>query len=214
MTFPKPPARKVRGFFFDNSAKTRYIDNMDTIITRTKWFPWFGCLLALVPWSLSADIYKQVQPDGTVSYSSDPSPNAEKIEPPPLQVIPEAEPLTDTLGEDQTPTDLASYTQISIVEPANDQVIYSNERIVSVDIEIEPVLQTQLGHSLVILLDGIPVEAPTNEPRVTLNEVDRGTHTLTAEIRDADGHELIQSAPVTFHLMQHSSLNPPRAAPK
>jgi hypothetical protein len=187
---------------------------MDTSNSRTRYFPWLACLLVLAPWTLSADIYKQVLPDGTVSYSSDPAPNAEKIEPPPLQVIPEAEPLTDAFPEDQTPTNVAPYAHLSIVEPADDQVIYSNERMVSVDIEIEPRLQTELGQSLVILLDGEPVDAPADETRLTINEVDRGTHTLTVEVHDADGRVLIQSAPVTFHLKQHSALNPPRAAPK
>ena len=179
-----------------------------------RYCPWLACLLALLPLNLPADIYKHVLPDGTVSYTNEPSPNSEKVVPPPLQIIPEAEPLPDMEMQDQPPEAGAPYTRLVIAEPGDDQVIWSNEKTVNVTIVIEPRLRASEGHGLVILLDGNPVDVPANDTAITLIDVDRGTHTLTAEVDDADGHMLIQSAPVTFHLKQHSVLLPPRAAPK
>lgn len=187
---------------------------MATASTRTKSTLWLACLLALAPLNLSADIYKQVLPDGTVSYSSDPAPSSEKITPPPLQVIPEAEPLPEMDLADQPPEPESSYRRLIITEPADDQVIWSNEKTVSVAIALEPRSGLSQGHSLVILLDGNPVAVPAGDLSFILNDVDRGTHTLTAEVHDQGGRVLIQSAPVTFHMKQHSVLSPPRAAPK
>jgi hypothetical protein len=166
----------------------------------------------MTPCDLPADIYKQVLPDGTVSYSNQPHPNAEKIDPPLPQVIPAAKPLSEALQGRTPPSAASSYTRLSIAEPADDQVVWSNERNISVAVVIEPLLQVHEGHRLVILLDGTPVTASGHEMRLTLNDVDRGTHTLTAEVYDAQGQVLILSAPVTFHLKQHSVLPPPSPA--
>jgi len=214
-TLLRAPGPKGPGGFFDISDNTGYIDSVATKSSRARCLPWLACLLALVPLNLPADIYKQVLPDGTVSYTSEPSPSAEKVVPPPLQVIPEAEPLPGMdMQEETMPEPEASYTRLSIMEPANDQVIWSNEKTVSVGIAIEPRLQASAGHRLVLLLDGNPVNIPADDMPITLNDVDRGTHMLSAEVHDAEGRALIQSPPVTFHLKQHSTLLPPRAAPK
>lgn len=174
--------------------------------------PWLTCLLALAPCDLPAEIYKQVLPDGTVSYSNEPLPGAEKINPPLPQVIPAAKPPRDEVESEQSGAATTAYARFDISEPADDQVIWSNERAVSVNIAIDPALKIRQGHRLVILLDGSPATSPGGETRVTLNEVDRGTHTLTAEVRDAPGRVLMQSATITFHLKQHSSLLSPRPA--
>jgi hypothetical protein len=102
------------------------------------------------------------------------------------------------------------YSQLSVVEPADDQVIWSNEREIDVSVAIEPALKTAQGHHLVLLLDGTPVTQPSGETRFSLSDIDRGSHTLVAEVHDALGRVLLQSSPVTFHLKQHSVLQPSR----
>jgi len=189
--------------------------SVSTIHSHTRCSPWLACLLALAPVNLPADIYKQVLPDGTVVYSSEPAPDAELINPPPLHIIPEAEPPSDMQMEEETMTEPAeSYTRLSIVEPDDEQVIWSNEKTVSIGIAIEPQLQASEGHRLVILLDDNPIEVPADEMPITLDEVDRGTHTLSAEVLDEEGRVMIRSDTITFHMKQHSVLAPPRAAPK
>ncbi len=173
--------------------------------------PVLACLLGLAPCDLPADIYKQVQPDGTVSYSSEPLPDAEKIDPPLPQVIPSLQPSTRDTMPSQAPAAAPSpYAGLDIVEPADDQVIWNNAREIEVGVSLTPPLKARQGHRLVILLDGRPVEGAGDGTRLTLPEVDRGAHTLSAEVHDAAGRILIQSAPVTFHLKQHSSLFPGR----
>lgn len=172
---------------------------------------WLACLLALASGELPAAIYKQVLPDGTVSYSNEPRPGAEKIEPPLPQVIPAMKPAAEPSPE-QPAASAAPYATLRIAIPADDQVIWSSERTLGVSVEIVPPLRIPQGHRLVILLDGTPVSGPGTETQATLSNVDRGTHTLMAEVRDALGRGVMQSATVTFHLKQHSSLPPARPA--
>lgn len=178
--------------------------------TRPNRLAWLACLLGLAPCSLPADIYKQVLPDGTVSYSSEPQPNAEKITPPPPQVIPAARPASTPAPERPSQPPAPAYARLSITEPADDQVVWSNERNVGVALVLDPPLRVEAGHRLVLLVDGTPVPSAADALSLTLNNVDRGTHTLTAEVHDAAGRTLIQSTPVTFHLKQHSVLLPRR----
>lgn len=176
---------------------------------RGTLLPVLACLLGLAPCDLPADIYKQVQPDGTVSYSSEPRPNAEKINPPLPQVIPALQPPADNAPPPAAAAP-APYTGLDIVEPADDQVIWNNAREIEVGVSLSPPLKAQQGHRLVILLDGRPAEPTGDGTRLTLTGIDRGSHTLSAEVRDTAGRVLIRSAPVTFHLKQHSSLFPGR----
>lgn len=172
--------------------------------------PGLVCLLGLAPCALAAEIYKQVLPDGTVTYSNEPMPNAEKLDPPQPMVIPSLKPSPDGgIGDRAQPT-APPYHRLEILEPADDQVIWSNEREVSVDVSLEPALKVQQGHRLVILLDGRQAGGPADDTRFTLAAVDRGTHILTAEVHDIAGRVLMHSAPVTIHLKQHSTLLPNR----
>jgi hypothetical protein len=171
-------------------------------------------LLGLLPCALpAAEIYKQVLPNGTTSYSSEPGPGAEKIEPPPSQVIPPLQPLpmSDPDQDQRASAPAAAYSQLSVVDPTDDQVIWSNEREVGVSVAIEPALKIAQGHRLVLLLDGTPATQPSGQTRFSLNNIDRGSHTLVAEVHDALDRVLLQSSPVTFHLKQHSVLQPQRS---
>lgn len=213
MPSQKPPARKVRGFFFDIKDNPGYIDNVARKYRRRTLLPGVACLmLGLAPCDLPADIYKQVMPDGTVSYSDKAQPNAEKIEPPPPQVIPSVKPIGNEPQDRGMPPNATSYVSLNIIEPADNQVIWNNERNMSVGISIEPGLKVAQGHRLVLFLDSARVIELADGTRFILNNVDRGSHTLTAEVHDALGRVLIQSAPVTFHLKQHSTLIPRRPA--
>ncbi len=176
---------------------------------RTALLPALACLVSLAPRELPADIYKQVLPDGTVSYSNEPLPNAEKINPPAPQVIPALQPSAGDMSQGQEPTVAPPpYAALEIAEPADEQVIWNNAREVAVGISLTPPLKVQQGHRLVILLDGSPVAKSGNGTRLTLTEIDRGSHTLIAEVHDSSGRVLIRSSQVTFHLKQHSSLHP------
>ena len=75
---------------------------------------------------------------------------------------------------------------------------------------LEPALKADLGHQLVVLVDG-QAQAPVQGTNITLENVDRGSHTLQGQIIDAAGKVLISSPSITVHLHRQSVHAPNRA---
>jgi hypothetical protein len=169
-----------------------------------------------------ADIYRSVAPDGTVTFSDEPPAGhaaVERVELPPPPASPTrssdldqssyAEDLefpTDPDASEQAPIDLA----ISILSPANDQALRSDDGSMAVEVAVAPALRP--GDVVEILLNGRAVTRSETQVAL-LAAVDRGTHELVARIVDPDGLEVAISSPVTVHLLRHSSAHPPPANP-
>lgn len=149
--------------------------------------------------------YKITRPDGTVEFTDRPSAGAQQITlpksqgyqaPPPPAAAPAAPPA-EPAG--------VPYRQFAIVAPQPEQTIPSGENSVTVTVALEPALRP--GHEMVILLDGKEV-ARGAASDFSLAEVERGSHALSAEVRDAQDAVVQSSPPVTFHMRQHSTLFP------
>ena len=166
----------------------------------------FGTMLPAV-----AAVYRWVDPNGEVHYSDQPGPGTEEVKLREATVYTPA-PVGDTTpastGQgkaDETP----DYKSMSIAAPANDEAIRSNQGLVDVSLTLQPALMK--GHRIRIYLDGQPASGELNTTQITLQNVDRGTHTLQASVIDAQGNEVIRSPSVTFHLLRVSA---PRKAPR
>lgn len=173
--------------------------------------------LALLAFDAGADVYRSVDPEGTVTYSDDPPPGHTDIER--LEVPSTASPeAPSSLLDAQTDLDEWLFpdpevesradtlaVEVSILSPANDQALRSDDGSLTVEIAASPELRT--GDFVEILVDGRPI-ARSESPVVLLQSVDRGTHVLLARILDPSGLEVAVSAPVTVHLLRHSSQHP------
>ena len=104
----------------------------------------------------------------------------------------------------------AKYTSIEVVAPEEDESIRSNEGEVNIAVVLRPKLAS--GHNLRVYLDGTPAAEELPTTQITLQNVDRGTHTLEAAVVDENGAELMRSDSVTFHLLR-AAVGAPRAAP-
>jgi len=154
-----------------------------------------------------AAIYKRVLPDGSVVFSDQPGPDAEKIETPKAQTF--TPPPKSTIIAPQTSPDKkasAPYARLTITTPAHDETIRDNTGNVTINVGIEPPLQTQAAHKILIRLDGKAIGNPATTQQLTLENVDRGTHTIQASVLDASGSTLLDSGTVTFHLKRESTL--------
>ena len=171
-------------------------------------------------------IYKTVDKDGNVVFTDVPprdGSDAVKLEkynvytPPTPTPSPAADDgrqnrAADT-AEDESAEQQARYDRISIIAPAHDESIRQNAGTVNVSVGISPKLHTSAGHRVQILLDG-EVVADGASTNVVLENVDRGTHQIAAQVANANGDILAQSAPSTFHLLRYSVLlAPPRPSP-
>lgn len=166
-------------------------------------------VLLAVPLAVQGtEVYRWVQPDGTVVYSDEPTPGAERIEvegvpsytPPPL---PAAAPAKGEEGAQGS----AQYTNIVIERPTAEETVRDNEGNVVVDVAMTPSLDSRLGHRLVPLVDGT-AQGSFDAQQFALSGLDRGSHELRVKVVDADGHDLGSSAPVTFFVKQTSRLEP------
>ena len=156
-----------------------------------------------------AEIYKRVLPDGSVVYSDEPSPGAERVELPPPQTIPAppppAAPATPRAGQRKT-EEAVDYRLVKITQPGNDAQIRENSGRVEISVQVEPPLQNRAGHRLVLMMDGKEVARSNGNLHFVLENVDRGTHELVAEIQDRKGRRLKRSRTVLFHLFRYSRL--------
>lgn len=162
--------------------------------------------LFMVPLIGHAAIYKWQDENGNTVFSDQPRERAQKVEtgtpqtfrpslaPPPAET-PAVTEATGTL-----------YSGLAIASPANDAAIRDNAGNVTISITITPALDTASGHYLTVMMDGTVVADRVTAASVSLTNVDRGTHSVQAQIRNAAGNVLRTSATSVFHL-QRISIN-------
>lgn len=175
-------------------------------VTMRYLFFWIALLL---PGLALGAVYKLIQPDGTVLFSDEPFPGAEKIDVPPINVYTPPELPLDSSPAAPLPGSLAQvaegYQRVEIVNPGPETVVRNTTFTVDVEVLIEPPLRS--GHTLIPVLDGTPL-APRSSPQFELNEIYRGAHTLEVQLQHTDGEILAASPPVTFYVHQMSRLFP------
>jgi hypothetical protein len=166
-------------------------------------------LLLVLP--VQAEVYRIVGPDGSVTFTDQPTLGAEKINLPPVSTYPAqklpAPAATPAAGNDDTASSYASFT---VAAPAPETTIRDNQGNISMLVNLEPPLRAELGHRIQFLLDGVDQGEPQAVTGVTFHDVDRGSHTLSARIVDADGATLMTAPAVTVFLHRASILSPAR----
>jgi hypothetical protein len=104
----------------------------------------------------------------------------------------------------------ADYDALVIVSPESEATIHDNAGNIDVEAEVTPPLRVAAGDRLVLIVDGAPMP-PSRRNHLTLTAVDRGSHTLQAQVVDPSGRTLISSQPLTVYMWQASALFPGRA---
>ena len=99
--------------------------------------------------------------------------------------------------------------QISYPEP--DSAFWDNQGNFTLRLTLEPALDSAAGHRVRVYLDGEP-RGTTSNLQWRFTGVNRGTHSVRAEVIDEAGESLIQSETVSFHLHQQSVNLPARKA--
>ena len=183
----------------------------------------------------AASVYRWVDSDGQIHYSDHPTAGSEPIELrgssvytprelPDINRDDEVEPTDEEVeptDEGAEPTDEEAepageeeglegeevvYESLRVVVPDNDETVRSNEGEVRVSIELQPGLAQ--GHKIRIYLDGNKASGELPSTQVTLQNVERGTHSLAVAVVDATGRELIRSPVSNFHLRRLAVLKP------
>ena len=168
-----------------------------------------------------ARFYKSVDEEGNIVYSDTPTPGAEQLTPPPISTV-ESKPVpkksdeeANKTAEEGTEEDAKKpptiYTKFSMVTPRNDDTIWDNNGSVPVSLALEPPLDTENGHSVWVYVDGKAVVRKSLVLVQPRTGIDRGTHTIRAEIRDDKRKTLKRTNNVTVHMKRASAI--PRRGP-
>lgn len=159
---------------------------------------------------VQAQVYKSVGKDGSVIFSDQPTEGAEEVKVKELETVKSLEtpPLPEQPKIQVQQQNI--YTDLKITSPENDLAIRDNAGNLDVSVAIKPDLVS--SHKLVLYLDGSKYSTG-NSPGFKLENVDRGTHQLRVAVVDADGHQLIDSKSVSFHMLRFSAVKPKASPP-
>ncbi len=96
----------------------------------------------------------------------------------------------------------SGYTGFSITSPTNDQGVRANDGNVTVQLSLQPALQS--GHTIVLSASGEGSQSTENSSGLTvgLKNLSRGLHTVSAAVVDKDGNKLISTESVSFHVLR------------
>jgi len=169
-----------------------------------------------------AEVYKYIDKEGNVVFTDKYVPNAEKLNFPPSAKKEKKQETVDKESEKTAkPEDLpekekpkfTGYKQFALVSPSNDSIVRDNSGNVTLNIGIEPKLQADLDHRIFVYLDGARVKGVWTSNAITLLGIDRGSHTISAEVIDlSQSLRLMRTATVTFHMKKFSQLFKKQAA--
>jgi hypothetical protein len=161
--------------------------------------------------ALSATVYKWVDENGVTHYSDQPHENAEKVQVAAPQTYKASGQSRRSAGQSQakqsdSQRQTNAYDSCVVTSPANDETL-SNTYSVTTSVQVSPAPHD--GDQLVVFFDGKPLPSfPAGGGSFTIADIDRGTHTLQAMVRDPSGKVLCQSSNVSFTVLQPSLLNP------
>jgi len=163
-----------------------------------------------------AEIYKVVNPDGSVTYTDQrPSADAEPLDLPPLSVVEtdiDAAPAAATAAsQERTLRDLRrAYRDFRILQPQNEETFWGAENSVTIAWGGTEPIPASFGLALYVDGRGAPVEGSS----VTLT-LDRGEHQVYAELRDERQRVIRTTEKVTFFIKQYSqNFAQPRPTPR
>ncbi|MGP8308077.1 DUF4124 domain-containing protein [Vibrio sp. YIC-376] len=158
--------------------------------------------------------YTWVDKNGVVHFSDTPNQGAKTIDLPNLETVApapkvesteslthQANKLEETEELPQAQSEKPQPLQLTLLSPKHGDTLRSNRGLIDVQLEMNRKLG--IGEQLQLLLDGNPYGAPQNHSTWQLNNIDRGTHTLSVHAKRS-GKLIASTSPITVHLHRAS----------
>lgn len=163
---------------------------------------------------LQAEVYQWKDDHGNIHFS-DSLPDVgrsqhdvQKIEISPIQTVPAFKPPEqDVEPSSEEIAGRVRYQRMHIVEPMHDSAIRNNAGDIVISVRLQPPLR--LNDGIYLIMDGKTV-AQGQQTRFQLTNVDRGTHSIYAEVRNGAGQKLIGTHPIDFSVLRASIISHPR----
>ena len=163
-----------------------------------------------------AEVYKVVDAQGNITYTDQPQPESQlaPLALPPVDKIPAADPGPANRGNQPEATQFpqsapfTGYAQAYILSPQHDQIIPNQQRNIIIQLRMQP--QLQPGHRVLFVRNGQPCGPPVSATAYQLDDLERGTHQISAQILSAQGRVLLSLEPVSIHVQRHFKRQPNR----
>jgi DNA-binding IclR family transcriptional regulator len=168
-------------------------------------------LFALASLAVAATTYRWVDSQGVVHYSDTPHPGAQEIQLTGAQTYHgTASPAAVAPPAADKQASAAAYQSCAITQPAPDTALYAPETI-NVSVRSTPTLRP--GDQIEAQLDGAPLQSIGDGLSFQIQQPERGTHAISAVVRDANGTVVCSATPVSFSV-QLPSINSPASPVK
>ncbi|MDO6443861.1 MULTISPECIES: DUF4124 domain-containing protein [unclassified Marinobacter] len=164
-------------------------------------------LSLLVAGPAAAEVYRNVDAQGNVTFSDEPSKGAEAVKVKPVTTITLPKPQnvreTDKLRE-EVEREGSIYESVSFSYPEDEQAFHSGSGDVRFEMRSTPGLEA--GHKYEVTLDGQPV-GQSSSGTVTVSNVFRGTHEAGIHIVDSNGVQIKTGSSIRFTVHRPSVQN-------
>lgn len=189
---------------------------MKLIINKTFLLIAIAFLFAITAGPVSAQVYKTVDEDGNVTYTDQPPNDGSKpVDLPPLSIIetptyerPAKATEEGAEGEDGKEMSLRylrkNYQDFAIVAPQQEESVWHPGNVITVAWNVSYALQP--GMRVTVSVDGVK-QTPSSEQIIAVTGLERGEHTVTAELTDAKNRRIATAEPVTFFIRQPGLYN-------
>ncbi|HEV2228614.1 MAG TPA: DUF4124 domain-containing protein [Steroidobacteraceae bacterium] len=160
-----------------------------------------GCSVAL-----ATTVYKWVDENGVIHYSDQPHPNAQKLQVEGVQTYSSNAAAVRAAEPEQSSASGNPYKGCAIAQPLDQQNL-PNAQSVFIRVAADPVPRG--ADRVFITMDGQGLNGgqPTGLS-FNVTPIERGQHSVSAQIRAADGQVLCQTPNVTFYVQQPNLLSP------
>ncbi|MBN4081941.1 DUF4124 domain-containing protein [Beggiatoa alba] len=165
-------------------------------------------------------IYKSTAPDGSITFSDNPTDGAKEITLKPITTFSAKEaagkskatstPATTSADPQAADTPPGNYKKFTITSPANDTTLQTGDAgNTTIQTTVEPALNVKNGHRLSVLVDGTQLDRVTSSSSISINNLDRGTHSIRAVIVNKSG-DIVQlsSNSITLHVQRATIFGP------
>jgi hypothetical protein len=159
-----------------------------------------------------ATTYVRVEKDGTKTYSDRPLPGGQPVDLQPAQTYSAPPPPASspsTPREQQLLSDVDDFRYTSCVTVPMQDATFTNPEAVTLSVTLQPLRRP--GDIVELTIDGRSVGEGSGTYTM-MAPIDRGTHTVTATVKDRIGRTLC-SASSQFHVFRPSLNMPGRALP-
>ena len=168
--------------------------------------------LSFFLFSSQAELYKWIDKDGETFYSDEPPHDkAQPLVPPPLTTTPAIKYKPKAKAEKQQEKKQEEkqtiYSSFKITSPANNETLHDNAGNITVSFAIKPKLDIKAGHRIAVLVNSQSKIEGSTGLTIGLKNLDRGTHSIKAVIKNKQKKIIKSTNSVTIHIRRFSRLH-------